>query len=481
VTATTGPPTAVPRPRYRFGEFVVSPGRRLLLRGGSEVPVIPRYFDVLVLLIERRHEAVHRTEIIDRVWTDVVVSDGALSQAVRTLRRALGEDPRASRFIRTVARYGYQFVYPGVVEEDDGAGPATPGPAGISAEPDSPAIAPESGPAAADPFEPLLKVLLEGSATRDATDEERRDAATQLHALGTAEALRRLDRRAGHEEARAFLRETRWDVAGAGKVPLLGSEGSLSSILAVVRLRLREAARLVASRWAGATLGGAGAGALAGLVGGLALLLSESGATASLPLALALVGAAAGGVGACGVGAALAATEALARSARTLALLLAGAVAGAATGALAHAAVLALLSAVFGLGLGDVGGWAEGLSIGMASGAGYAIATRGLRGGGLATPRHAARVRAALLAGACCAVGGLAVALAGGRLVGASLDLVASGFDGSQVGLGPIARWLGEQEFRPVTRAAVSAFEGLMFGAGLVAGLTHRPRPRIQP
>ena len=44
-----------------------------------------------------------------------------------------------------------------------------------------------------------------------------------------------------------------------------------------------------------------------------------------------------------------------------------------------------------------------------------------------------------------------------------------------------MAARLGEQEFRPVTRAAVSAFEGLMFGTGLVAGLTHRPRPRNQP
>jgi len=131
---SANPPAAF-RPRYRFGEFVVSPGRRLLLRGGIEVPVIPRYFDVLVLLIERRHEAVHRIEIIDRVWTDVVVSDGALSQAVRTLRRALGEDPRAPRFIRTVARYGYQFVFADVVEEDDGAGPGggptVPGSPGI--------------------------------------------------------------------------------------------------------------------------------------------------------------------------------------------------------------------------------------------------------------------------------------------------------------------------------------------------------------
>lgn len=78
--------------RYRFADFVVSPARRQLLRVGREVPLIPRYFDLLVLLLERRGRAVHRRDILERVWTDVVVSDGALSQAVRTLRRALGDD-----------------------------------------------------------------------------------------------------------------------------------------------------------------------------------------------------------------------------------------------------------------------------------------------------------------------------------------------------------------------------------------------------
>ena len=68
-------------PRYCFGEFVLSPRRRLLLRNGREQPLIPRYFDLLVFLIERRGDAVHRREIFDRVWSDVVVSDGALSQA----------------------------------------------------------------------------------------------------------------------------------------------------------------------------------------------------------------------------------------------------------------------------------------------------------------------------------------------------------------------------------------------------------------
>lgn len=116
-------------PRYRFGDFILSPRRRLLVHRGRELPLIPRYFDLLVFLIERRHEAVHRREIFDRVWSDVIVSDSALSQAIRTLRRTLGEDPREPRFIRTVSRHGYQFVFPEVVEEDEGdASGADPAP-----------------------------------------------------------------------------------------------------------------------------------------------------------------------------------------------------------------------------------------------------------------------------------------------------------------------------------------------------------------
>ena len=78
-------------PRYRFNQFVLSPRRRMLLREGREQPLIPRYFDLLVFLIERRSEDVHRRDIFDRVWSDVVVSDSALSQAIRTIRRTLGD------------------------------------------------------------------------------------------------------------------------------------------------------------------------------------------------------------------------------------------------------------------------------------------------------------------------------------------------------------------------------------------------------
>ena len=108
-----------PVPRYRFRDFILSPRRRMLVHGVHERPLIPRYFDLLVFLIERRHEAVHRRDIFDRVWNDVIVSDSALSQAIRTIRRTLGDDSRAPRFIRTVSRHGYRFVFPDVLEEED--------------------------------------------------------------------------------------------------------------------------------------------------------------------------------------------------------------------------------------------------------------------------------------------------------------------------------------------------------------------------
>jgi len=94
-------------PHYRFSDFALSTRKRLLIRNDQQMPLIPRYLDLLIFLIERRREAVHRREIFDRVWSDVIVSDSALSQAIRTLRRTLGDDPREPRFIRTVSRHGY--------------------------------------------------------------------------------------------------------------------------------------------------------------------------------------------------------------------------------------------------------------------------------------------------------------------------------------------------------------------------------------
>jgi DNA-binding winged helix-turn-helix (wHTH) protein len=461
------PAPGSPTSRYRFAGFELSPARRVLVNEGREVRLIPRYFDLLVLLVEERHRAIHRQEIFDRVWSDVVVSDGALTQAVRTLRRALGDDdPREPRFIRTVSRHGYQFVCDGVRIEPE-VEATLPAPADGSTIPQQDD----------DPFAEAVDRLLRRGMWAHISDEERRDAAEQLHALGTDEALRRVDELPGHTEARALLRDARWDVPGAGDVPILGTREPLAAAWALVSVRLRRAARLAGSRWMFASAGGAIAGIIAGMAGGLALLAAPDGrAEPSIVLALAIVGAVAGAVGAGGVGAGLAGAEALARSRRGLALVGCGAAGGAIAGIAARFAARAVLSSVFGQDVSGIGGGIEGFVLGAAAGMGYASATAHLPGGGLAAPRGAARLRTAFLTGAACAGAGLLLALGGRHLVAASLDVLADKFAGSAAGLGPLARLLGEQSLRPMTRTLVSGFEGLLFGTGLAYGLTHRPK-----
>ena len=106
------------------------------------------------------------------------------------------------------------------------------------------------------------------------------------------------------------------------------------------------------------------------------------------------------------------------------------------------------------------------LVLGAAAGLGYAGSTA-IPGGGLAGPRGWARIRTALVTGLACAAAAVLLTWTGGHLISSSLDNLASVFEGSDVGLAPLARLLGEQELRPVTRTLVGAFEGLMFGAGL--------------
>jgi hypothetical protein len=246
-------------------------------------------------------------------------------------------------------------------------------------------------------------------------------------------------------------------------------------VAALVLLRLRRALRLAERRWAAASGGGALAGLVGGLLGGVALFaVPGSVARPSILPALAVVGACVGALGAAGVGAGLAAAEALARSARGTALAALGALGGGAIGALSHALAVWTIEGLFGQDLDRVGGGLEGLVLGAAAGAGYALATP-TEAGGMATPRGRARARVALVTGLACALAGVFLALAGRPLAGASLDVLAAAFHGSQTQLVPLARWLGEREFGPATRAAVGAYEGLLFGAGLAWGLTRRP------
>jgi DNA-binding winged helix-turn-helix (wHTH) protein len=449
-------------PRYRFDEFILSPRRRTLLRSGREQPLIPRYFDLLVFLVERRGEAVHRRDIFDRIWSDVVVSDSALSQAVRTIRRVLGDDSREPRFVRTVSRHGYRFVFVDVVEEDD------------EGEWQTAEVVDAIDPAVAvEPFEPLLDRVTRVAANAS-EEEEQREAAERLHALGTSEALRRLGTRPRHAVARALLRDTRWDAAEAGPVPILGEPAPLDTARELVRLRLRRAAAVVAARWAGASIGGGAAGLFAGAMGGLILALTPgSAASIAIVAVLAAIGGCCGAAGGAGVGAGLAVAESVARSRRTLALIVGGAVGGGVTGVVAQWLARWSLVALVGVHA-NVGGGLEGLAIGGATGLGYAIATARTQGG-MAAPRGRGRVRTLGITAAACGLAALGLALAGRPLVGGTLHAIAQMSQGSQATLTALGRLIGEPDFGPLTAALIATGEGALFGAGLALGLTRRP------
>jgi len=411
------------------------------------------------VLIRRRDEALARREILDAVWQDVVVSDGALSQAVRTLRRALGDDPRAPRFIRTVSRHGYQFIFPDVREVDDSTLPET-----------AAAGKREPAPGAQD-IETVFALLVSES-----PEEARRAAAENLHGFGTMEALRLLGSGANHARARAMLRDVRWDLPQAGPVPIFGEPDPLRTLRELFALRVRRVLRVAGRRYMAAIGGAAAAGLVAGFLGGLALYLGPaSQATAVVLGLLPLVGMVIGAAGAAGVAAGLCSAEVLIRSRRGLALVVFGAAGGGAVGVLAHLVGSLVLQGMFGQDLSPVAGGLEGAVLGAATGWGYALATPRTEGG-MATPRGRSRVVAGVVAGCVSALAAALLTGSGSYLGALSLDLLAHNFPGSQVGLEPLARLLGEARPGPVTKLTIGAWEGFMFALGTVLGLTHRPR-----
>jgi hypothetical protein len=368
-----------------------------------------------------------------------------------------------------------------VIEEADAAteAPAAAGTPAAATATSAAARAPlATAPAEPDPFEAPLRRLLDGAPEEGATaDEVRLEAAQVLHALGTEEALRRVDRLPRHARARAVMREARWEVPGAGAVPLLGPPGWPVSVAHLVAFRVRRAARLVAMRWGAAAAGGAVAGAVAGSLGGT-VLLSGPGIDGppGLPVTLALLGLLLGGVAAAGVGVGLVFAEAVARSQRAAALVVCGALAGGLTGTFLHLAARGFLVGMFGQDVPMAGGLRGGFLLGAAAGLGYALSTPRPQGG-MATPHGRARAGAVLLTGLTCALAGILLCRLGFNLAGTTLNLLAHTYAGSHVGLEPLARMVGEADAGPLTRGVSGGLEGFFYGAGLAAGLTRRPSP----
>lgn len=330
--------------RFLFGDFALDPAERRLSRGGEPVALNARYLDALALLLRERGRLVTKDRFMDEVWAGVPVTDEALTQCIRTLRRLLGDDAARPRFIETVPKHGYRFVGDAEWTADAAAPPAAP----------------------------------------------------------------RFDWR-----------------------------------------------RLVLPGGA-AAIGGGVAGMVGGLLYGFAAGPQPGMGAASALLVLTALAAVIGLVGGAGVGLGIAAAD-LARAPRWQWSVGGGAAGGLFVGALVRLLGIDAFQLLLGRAPVDMTGAAEGALLGAAVGAGAWFA-RGRTPG-----------RAGLYGGGAGAAAGLLVALLGGRLLGGSLELLARQFPDSRFRLEPIAAMFGERGFGPVSQAATSAAEGLIF-AGFVVG-----------
>jgi DNA-binding winged helix-turn-helix (wHTH) protein len=106
---------------FRFAEYRLDPADRRLMRGTEPVELNGRYLDALALMVREQGRLVSKDRFMDEVWSGIPVTDEALTQCIKTLRRQLGDDAANPRFIETVPKHGYRFIAP--VETSEGFKP----------------------------------------------------------------------------------------------------------------------------------------------------------------------------------------------------------------------------------------------------------------------------------------------------------------------------------------------------------------------
>jgi DNA-binding winged helix-turn-helix (wHTH) protein len=332
---------------FRFDRFCLDPADRQLRRDGEAVELNARYFDALALMVREGGKLVSKDRFMDEVWRGIPVTDEALTQCIKTLRRQLGDDAASPRFIETVPKHGYRFIAP-----VDQAGSASA------------------------PGKDWLKVL-------------------QLGVAGTI----------GGGLAGA-IGGLFYGFAAASQ-PLQSGMGAISVLLVVVCLTM-----------------------LVALIGaaGVAFGIAATGFGFGRPAQWSIAGGALGGL---------------------------------IVGAIVKLLGLDAFRLLLGQTPGDITGPLEGVLLGGAVGLGAWLANRGSR-----SLRRGAAL-AALAGGAA----GIVIPLLGGRLMGGSLDSLASHFPASRLRLDRIGGLLGESGFGPISQAVTGGLEGALFGACVVGAM----------
>ena len=97
-------------PCYILGEFLLDSDGHRLIRGGEEIPLRPKSYELLLYLVEHHGHLVSKEELFTAVWPDSYITEGTLRQTVWEIREALGDHEEQQRLIKTIPKVGYQFV-----------------------------------------------------------------------------------------------------------------------------------------------------------------------------------------------------------------------------------------------------------------------------------------------------------------------------------------------------------------------------------
>jgi TolB-like protein/DNA-binding winged helix-turn-helix (wHTH) protein/Tfp pilus assembly protein PilF len=99
-----------PRAAYEFGRFTLISTEKRLLCDGKVVPLAPKVFDTLLLLVENHGRLVQKDELLKALWPDTVVEEVGLAHNVSQLRKVLGDPADDPKFIETLPKRGYRFI-----------------------------------------------------------------------------------------------------------------------------------------------------------------------------------------------------------------------------------------------------------------------------------------------------------------------------------------------------------------------------------
>src|SRR5271166_5383013 len=95
---------------FQFDDICVDPRNFKVLKADADIPLEPKTLLLLTFLIENRDRLVEKRELLDVIWKDVAVTENALTREIGKLRKSLGDDPKSSRYIKTVHTRGYRFI-----------------------------------------------------------------------------------------------------------------------------------------------------------------------------------------------------------------------------------------------------------------------------------------------------------------------------------------------------------------------------------